>query len=181
MSPSLRTPSNVVSAAALLLSMATTNSTAAPRDLRGDLAPAADGTNRVNEVLSRHAGVPLWRTLSQKRLADVSRLRNGWDGPASLGVDGQTAALAMRLLDIAFESVRHPAVPAFVPSGDGALQLEWRLSDTRFELDIEADGELTAWALDRRTGQEHEQIGDAAKEMFFAWATTLTADKYRRA
>ncbi len=124
---------------------------------------------------------PSWKKIVARRLADVSLLRAGWDGPASIAVNPNAIATAERLLDVAFRSVSFPAVPSVVPCGDGSVQLEWRLNDTRFELEIEADGQLGAWALDRPSNISAERTGFAATQLLLSWAQRLTADKYAAA
>ncbi len=119
-----------------------------------------------------------WKKVAARRLADVSLLAAGWDGGQSIAVHPNAIATAERLLDVAFRSVAFPAVPSVVPCGDGSVQLEWRLNDSRFELEIEADGQLGAWALDRPSNISTERNGFAATQLLLSWAHRLTADKY---
>ena len=86
-------------------------------------------------------------------------------------------AKADRVLELIFDGIAHPAPPAAVPCADGALQLEWWLTDTRFQLSVEADGGLEGWALDRESGHEASAFNAKAIELLRKWASRLTADK----
>ncbi len=118
-----------------------------------------------------------WQELAANRLDRLRAYTQGWDGPASLPISHDALARGGRLLALAFENFAHPAPPAAVPCADGSLQLEWWLTDTRFELSIEADGSTYAWAQNRLTGEEIEAEGKDATNLFFRWARRLTADK----
>lgn len=118
-----------------------------------------------------------WQELAANRLDRLRAYSKGWDGPASLPISHDALARGGRLLALAFENLAHPAPPAAVPCADGSLQLEWWLTDTRFELSIEADGATYAWAQNRLTGEETEAEGKDATNLFFRWARRLTADK----
>lgn len=118
-----------------------------------------------------------WQELASERLASLSLLRDGWDGPLSVAPAPESLARARRILDLAFERARFPAVPAAVPSGDGAVHLEWWLFDARFEFIIEADGSLEAWGLDRTTDHEVAASSTDAIELLAKWSSRLTADK----
>ena len=116
-----------------------------------------------------------WQELFQSRLSSISGLKDGWDGVNSITIDKSVLAKSARLLDVAFSSVDSPVAPAVVPCGDGSLQLEWRLPKTRFEIDIEPNGSIEAWALDRSTGVESMASGLEARSMLIRWAPRLSS------
>ncbi len=118
-----------------------------------------------------------WQEVAASRLDRLRAYVQGWDGPASLPISHDALARGGRLLALAFENLAHPAPPAAVPCADGSLQLEWWLTDTRFELSIEANGATYAWAQNRLTGEETEAEGKDATNLLFGWARRLTADK----
>lgn len=118
-----------------------------------------------------------WRSVAAERLASLRHFRPGWDGPGSKDIAEPLLALATSILDLAFKGRRFPAPPSAAPAGDGSIQLEWWLVDTRFEMTIEADGDLEAWALDRSSGHEFEASGTEAIELLTKWSARLTADK----
>lgn len=128
------------------------------------------------DPLSRPAD-NLWREIAADRLAALARFVDGWDGPASRSIPQESRLKALVLLDAAFTGVRYPAPPAVVPCGDGSLQLEWWLTDTRFEVSISSDGDLEAWGCDRVVNHEVEAFGSASVELLSKWASRLTADK----
>jgi hypothetical protein len=132
----------------------------------------------IAEIDGQQAEAPSWRRIVARRFADVGALTRGWDGPASIAVSLTALGLAERLLEVAFQAVSFPAVPSVVPSGDGSVQLEWRLADSRFEVEVDPSGDVSAWALDRKSGLSIERAGNAAIEMLFNWSSRLTADKY---
>lgn len=120
---------------------------------------------------------PLWRIVATERLSALRRFADGWDGDGSAAISRPSLAKALRLLDVAFASVKYPAPPVAVPCADGSVQLEWWLTDTRFELSISPDGDLEAWACDRLHAHEIEGDGSLAVELLAKWAPRLTADK----
>jgi hypothetical protein len=120
---------------------------------------------------------PEWRTIATQRLSALHRFLDGWDGDGSLAVAATALAKADRILGFAFEGIAFAAPPVAVPCADGSLQLEWWLTDTRFELSIESNGEMESWALDRSSGQEASAVGTAAIELLSRWSGRLTADK----
>jgi len=118
-----------------------------------------------------------WRQVTSDRLSRLRRLVDGWDGAGSVGMSERAIAKADSILSLVFDGITHPAPPAAVPCADGALQLEWWLTDTRFELSIEADGCLEGWALDRESKHEVSASDGKAVELLRKWAKRLTADK----
>jgi hypothetical protein len=121
-----------------------------------------------------------WREIAVERLAALRDRLNGWDGEGSVRPDDALLSKAERILDLVFEGKRFPAPPTAVPCGDGSIQLEWWLVDTRFELMIEPDGKMESWALDRLSDHSVEASGPAAVELLSKWAARLTADKLLR-
>lgn len=137
---------------------------------RGEIAAKEPAPNAASDVSE-------WREVAVRRLSALNRLSDGWDGPGSIGISDGLLARAERILELAFEGRRFPAPPAAVPAGDGSVQLEWRLIDTRFEFVIETNGEMEAWAQDRTSGHEWSALGSAAIELLSKWSARLTADK----
>lgn len=123
------------------------------------------------------ADAPEWRKVARERLANICRYQDGWDGVGSKGISEELTSKADRVLEIAFNGVPFPAPPSAAPCADGSLLLDWWLVDTRFELMIEPNGALEAWALDRGTGHEASADGPAAIDLLRKWAGRLTADK----
>lgn len=119
-----------------------------------------------------------WRQVAAERLNALRSYQPGWDGPKSLPISSNALARGGRLLELAFENLAHPAPPSAVPCADGSLQLEWWLTDTRFELSIAADGFTYAWAENRLTGDQTEAEGKDATNLLFQWARRLTANKF---
>lgn len=134
----------------------------------------------AQEAANVSAAAKEWRQVATSRLADLCRLAEGWDGVGSIGIPGGVLAKANRVLDLAFSGGTHPAPPTAVPCGDGSIQLEWWLLDTRFEFTIETNGEMEAWALDRDNGHEFSAEGSDAIELLSKWSGRLTADKLVR-
>ncbi len=123
------------------------------------------------------ASAASWRQIATSRLAALSVLQNGWDGSGSVAISREAVALADRLLEVAFNDVRFAAPPNAVPCSDGAVQLEWWLTDVRLEVVVEASGVSEVWGLMRDTGLEFEATGAQGVEIFLGWAKRLTADK----
>lgn len=134
-------------------------------------------SDRFRSGTDAGSDAPEWLNTASDRLAHLRRLADGWDGVGSIGVSADTIAKAKRILELAFDGVAHPAPPATVPCGDGTIQLEWWLIDTRFELSIDADGRLESWGLDRESDHEASAVGTMAIELLMKWASRLTADK----
>ena len=172
-----------VAAAALMCTLALTGN-AATDTFEWAKRPLEQGPSTLSELARKggqQAETASWKKIVARRFADVSMLKTGWDGPASIAIAPNAIATAERLLDVAFRAVEFPAAPSVVPCGDGSVQLEWRLNDTRFELEIELDGQVGAWVLDRPSGISAERTGAAAIQLFLSWAQRLTADKYTAA
>ena len=138
---------------------------------------AVDFKRKVVRECTEQVRSAAWLEVAANRLDKLRSYKPGWDGPASLSISSEALARAGRLLGLAFENFAHPAPPSAVPCADGSLQLEWWLTDTRFELSIDIDGSTCAWAQNRRTGEEIEAEGTDATNLFFQWARRLTADK----
>lgn len=142
-----------------------------------DFARRSASTRLTPSATPAKSAVPEWRKIAIGRLAALHRLADGWDGASSVAISGPALAKADRILGLAFDGVVFAAPPAAVPCGDGSVQLEWWLTDTRFELLIEPDGHLEGWAQDRKTGHEVEAEGSAAIQLLSKWSRRLTADK----
>lgn len=172
--------SNTVIPAVIACSaMFSSNSIAKPVDWHLP-PPAYEPDARQNDILAipHIPATAAWKSVVARRFQEALSLEADWDGLDSEAVSSEIVSLADKLLVLAFENIQHPAVPAVVPAGDGSIQLEWRLIDSRFELEISKDSSVEAWALDRSTNHSIEADGAEAISLFISWAQRLTADKF---
>lgn len=97
-----------------------------------------------------------WRDPVGKRLEDLIRLEQGWDGYRGAPVGFEIAHFAARMLESAC-GPRTPA-PQIVPGSRGDLQIEWHAEAGDIELDVLAPNNVTAWRRTVSTGPEGEEI-----------------------
>ena len=101
-------------------------------------------------ILTDQAGN--WRPSVIKRLEELLRLENGWDGYNGIPISLENAIFALRML----EAVCTPETPApqIIPGADGDLQIEWHTLQGDLELHVQAPNKVEAWFC--RTGQDSE-------------------------
>jgi hypothetical protein len=113
-------------------------------------------TSNIVDIASRkivtQTSEELWSRVT-KRLDELIRLGQGWDGYAGLPVSFVNATFALRML----ESICDPRspVPQIVPGSSGDLQVEWHTLRGDVELDVRAPNDVLAWRA-KSDGAEEE-------------------------
>jgi hypothetical protein len=110
---------------------------------------------RVNtrETTFRHT--PRWQYDLEDKLTALIRLPANWDSYGARTIDSQAAEMAARFLCLV---LRDDAVlPKIVPTVRGNIQLEWYSDRAELEIEVGAQGPLTACFVDRRSREEWER------------------------
>ena len=104
--------------------------------------PPGSSLTQPAPIVSRHAEVwPLSKptfyaaTLNEVRLAEISRLQDGWYGPGSVAV---TAAVLKRVRETlsVINQVRNLPSPEVTPNPNGTISLEWESSRASIFVEI---------------------------------------------
>ncbi|NOU20633.1 MAG: hypothetical protein HOO93_02395 [Methyloglobulus sp.] len=85
----------------------------------------------------------VWRDKVTRRLEELIRLENGWDGYQGLPVSFENAAFALRMLETI--SSWNTEAPQIVPGYSGDLQVEWHTLNGDLELHVERPNKVNAW------------------------------------
>jgi hypothetical protein len=97
-----------------------------------------------------------WRDPVTKRLEELIRLEEGWDGYRGAPVSFEIAHFAVRMLEVAC-GLEVP-VPQIVPGSQGDLQIEWHTERGDIELDVLAPNNVSAWRRNESTGPDGEEL-----------------------
>lgn len=84
-----------------------------------------------------------WRDAVMKRLEQLVRLEQGWDGYRGEPVSLENAAFALRMLEAVCGPNATP--PQLVPGPSGDLQIEWHSLKGDIELHVLAPNRVHAW------------------------------------
>ncbi len=95
-----------------------------------------------------------WVPPVQKRMSEIRRLKNDWDGRGSASVPSETLAFAFSMLSNIMPP-RAPA-PAIVPLGDGGVQLVWYSRRGEVEVEIARPNQVIIFHQDRVADTERE-------------------------
>ena len=101
-------------------------------------------------------GEPRWKSRVDQRLAELSKLRRGWDGYAADRISSTVLNFARSVLESVM-TVQTPA-PSIVPTHGGGLQLEWHIGGIDIELMIYRPFEAE---LNANFGDDRPPINDA--------------------
>jgi hypothetical protein len=112
--------------------------------------------------------------LTQK-ISALKALAPGWSGRGSGPIIEQSLNGAVQALQFA-ESVSPAGTHlALVPCPDGSVQIETHLLDSAFEMYFETDGSVSAWWLNKESGEEKEADGADATRLLGQWAVRPAA------
>lgn len=112
----------------------------------------------------------------RERFASLRALSDGWDGAHSVAPSLSLLGVAGRILNAAMAQRKAVEAPMIVPVADGGIQAEWYSDQYRFEMYFDADGEISTWSSDRRTGVEMEEDGLAAIQHLTDWVAAREVD-----
>ena len=97
-----------------------------------------------------------WREPVTKRLNELVKLQQGWDGYRGVAVTFENAFFAIEVLKVCC-GLNTPT-PQIVPGVSGDLQIEWHLENGDIELHIRAPYDVQAWHTDMNSGSEGKEI-----------------------
>jgi len=91
-----------------------------------------------------------WENDIQKRIADLMKLPDNWDGYNSPRLREDVVNFAWTVM----KQLMHPQAPSpqVVPSSGGGLQLEWHEKDIDLEVNFTETYRCELWVDDHRTG-----------------------------
>jgi hypothetical protein len=97
---------------------------------------------------------PKWLNSLLDDLTSLSRLPANWDSYEARAIDPQAALMTAQFL---CSVLREDAIlPKLVPTVEGNIQLEWCNESAELEIEIGAQGPLTAYFVDHRSREEWE-------------------------
>jgi len=97
---------------------------------------------------------PQWLNSLLDELTALSRLPANWDSYGARAIDTQAAFMAAKFLcDVLRED---SVLPKLVPTVRGNIQLEWYNGRAELEVEIGAQGPLTACFIDHQSREEWE-------------------------
>lgn len=114
-----------------------------------------------------------WREAVMKRLEELVRLSEGWDGYRGLPVFLENATFALRMLEAICGPDAPP--PQIVPGPSGDLQVEWHSRRGDIELHVVSPNKVHAWRHfvgDVEDGQSVELSTDFS--VVAAWVNEIT-------
>lgn len=117
--------------------------------------------------------VVTWRANIIKRLENLVRLDNGWDGYNAPPVSFANASFALQMLDSICEA--DAPTPQAVPGTTGDLQIEWHTFQGDVELHVIGPNRVHAWRRfsgDTENGLEADLTNDFRP--LIAWIQALT-------
>ena len=112
----------------------------------------------------------------RKKFAAIRALPDGWDGASSVTPAPQVVAHAASVLEYAMSNLRSLKSPTIVPVADGGVQAEWYSLEHRFEIYFDANGDVSAWSVNRKSGIEMEAEGRDAIQMLVQWTSRMNAE-----
>jgi len=98
---------------------------------------------------------PKWLNKTLDDLAILLRLPSDWDHYDARAIDPQAALMTARFLCSALREDSIP--PKLVPTVRGNIQLEWYNDKAELEVEVGAQGPLTACFVDHQSGEEWER------------------------
>jgi hypothetical protein len=118
---------------------------------------------------------PEWRQKVAKNLAEIAKLKPGWDGPGSRAISRSVIYKADVLLLDALGDLTTAKAPFIVPRANGSLQFEWASEKYEAEFYLDINGDRSFWICNRNSGMEFEGHGDEATELLFRWAKRVAS------
>ncbi|HEY5336936.1 MAG TPA: hypothetical protein VIJ85_01935 [Rhizomicrobium sp.] len=97
-----------------------------------------------------------WHKGLEKRLEELIRLRNGWDGYNARPVSLANAVFALGMLERLYSAA--VPTPDLVPGYDGDLQAEWHIGEIDIELHVKAPNDVVAWRMTPDSGEDGEEV-----------------------
>jgi hypothetical protein len=98
---------------------------------------------------------PQWLNNLLDELTALSRLPANWDSYGARPIDPQAALMAARFLDSVLRE--DSFLPKLVPTVRGNIQLEWYNDRAELEVEVGAQGPLTACFVDHQSKEEWER------------------------
>jgi hypothetical protein len=98
---------------------------------------------------------PKWLSSLLDELTAMGRLPANWDSYGARAIDPQAALMTARFLCSALRE--DAALPKLVPTVRGNIQLEWYNDRAELEIEVGAQGPLTACFADHRSNEEWER------------------------
>ncbi len=96
-----------------------------------------------------------WQHSAERRLSEIMRLQQGWDGHQGRPVEPATAFYAFRLLEGLLVRPGVP-LPSITPLSYGGLVLEWHRRGWDIEIEIKAPLRLHVYSHELASGAEDE-------------------------
>ena len=118
-----------------------------------DIVNARSGADQTE--WSEPTALDDWLAPAERRLDELASLPDNWDSYGGVPISEDTRKDVLRLLE-AIVSARDP-LPVLVPGSEGSVDLEWHAPGLVFEVEVEPDGNLTAYFCHDAEGVEWEE------------------------
>jgi hypothetical protein len=97
---------------------------------------------------------PAWLPAARRAVQALAELKAGWDSYRAKPIRPEVAEAVLDLL----HDIMRPTtpVPAFVPTAQGTIQIEWHMRGIDLEINVRSATNISAYFTDARTGDEWE-------------------------